>query len=173
MLTISDLIDAKKREAAAGPMTSAWMEIDQARIDLFARATNDLDPLHIDPDYARTFSPYGSTIAFGFLTMSLLTHLYRSSTAEHSVGYALNYGFDRLRLPSVVPVNARIRGVFQLKSIEDRGNGKVLFRYDVHVEVEGSDRPALVAEWLAMWVEDGVSRPGADYSAGVQSISAA
>lgn len=160
MLTVPDLIAAKQQEAAVGPLVSDWLEIDQNRINLFAQATNDLDPLHIDPAYAREHGPYGTTISFGFLTMSLLTHFYRSGNEEHAVGYALNYGFDRMRLPSIVPVGTRIRGVFSLKHVEDRGQGKVLFTYDARVEVEGASKPALAGEWLTMWIEDGVARPG-------------
>jgi acyl dehydratase len=143
------------------PLVSDWLVVDQERIDLFGRATNDPDPLHIDPDYARQFSSYGTTISFGFLTMSLLTYFFRSITTEDEEGYALNYGFNKVRLPAVVPVGSRLRGVFRLKSVEDRGGGKLLSTYDAVIEIEGEERPALVAEWLAMWVADGVHRPAA------------
>lgn len=152
---MAEVLEGRKRPA----LVSDWLLIDQARIDLFARATNDNDPLHVDASYARLYSPFGRTISFGFLTMSLLTHLFRSCIREEGTGYALNYGFDRLRLPSAVPVDARVRGVFSLKHAERRGDDRALLTYDARVEVEGSDRPALVGEWLAMWVDDGVRRP--------------
>jgi acyl dehydratase len=159
MPTIDDLIADKLTGAARTPLVSRWVLIDQQRIDLFAQATNDIDPLHVDPGYARQYSPYGCTISFGFLTMSLLTHLYRISSTDEGTGYALNYGFDRLRLPAVVPVNSRVRGVFAIKHAERRGDDRALLTYDVRIEIEGGDRPALVADWLAMWVNDGVARP--------------
>ncbi len=141
------------------PLVSQWLLIDQARITAFGHDTLDPDPLHIDPDYAAKFSPYGKTIAFGFLTVSLLTYLYRQSLEGAVSGYALNYGFDRLRLPQVVTVGSRVRGVFRFLGAEDRGGGKTLLRNDVVVEIEGEAKPALAAEWLSMWVDDGVARP--------------
>lgn len=138
---------------------SHWLTIDQERISTFGRITDDPDPLHVDPAYARRHGPYGHTISFGFLTMSLLTHLFRHGRAEPVGGHVLNYGFDRLRLPQVVPVGARVRGVFRLIDSEDRGAGRRLYRYDARIEVEGERKPALVAVWLAMWIEDGAQGP--------------
>jgi acyl dehydratase len=140
-------------------LVSEWMTIDQQRISTFGDCTNDPDPLHVDPTYAANFGPYGHTIAFGFLTMSLLTYLYRQGRPDEPGGYALNYGFDRLRLTNIVPVGARVRGVFRRIGSEDRGRGRRLDRYDVRVEIEGDPKPALVAEWLTMRVDDGVHRP--------------
>ena len=138
---------------------SEWLEIDQRRISGFGHITNDPDPLHIDPDYAREFGPYGVTIAFGFLTVSLLTFFHHQATPPVASGYALNYGFDRLRLTSTVKVGARVRGAFRLIDAQDRGAGRLLLRYETRVEVEGDDKPALVAEWLVMWIDDGRERP--------------
>ena len=142
----------------------AWLKIDQARITAFGDDTNDPDPLHVDPDHARG-GPYGSTISFGFLTISLLTFFHHQAMPKPATGYALNYGFDRLRLPQVVRVGARLRGVFRLRSSEDRGPGRRLLRYDVTIEIEGEEKPALVAEWLAMWIDDGIARAAAPASA--------
>jgi acyl dehydratase len=164
MAEFEAFIESKRKQAESGPLISDWLEIDQERIDLFARATNDPDPQHIDPEYARKYSPFGKTIAFGFLTMSLLTHFYRGGVTDSTSGYGLNYGFDRMRLPRAVPVGSRIRGVFRFKSSEIRGEGRVLFAYDVTVEIEGEDKPALSGEWLAMWVEDGLARPEAPHA---------
>lgn len=138
---------------------SNWLTLDQDRITTFGHNTLDPDPLHIDPDYARDLGPYGGTISFGFLTTSLLTYFFRQSVYGDLPGYALNYGFDRLRLPQVVRVGARIRGVFQLLGAESRSAEKVLMRYDTRVEIEGEEKPALVAEWLTMWINDGIVRP--------------
>lgn len=137
---------------------SSWMLIDQERIDQFGSATSDPDPMHVDPDWAKENSPFGTTISFGFLTMSVLTALYHDVMSYdrqgNGEGHGLNYGFERLRLVAPVPVGSRIRGRFALKSIEDRYNGHALLRIDCSVEIEGQDKPALVGEWLVMWVAD-------------------
>jgi acyl dehydratase len=141
-------------------VSSDWLTLDQERITAFGVVTNDPDPLHIDPVYAARFSPFGKTFAFGFLTMSLLTYFHHQVVGATTSGYALNYGFERVRLPNVVTVGSRLRGVFKYLTAEDRGEGKFLLRYDARIEIEGEPKPALVGEWLAMWVEDGIERPG-------------
>lgn len=145
--------------------SSDWFLIDQARIDAFAKATEDPDPMHVDPAWCARESPFQSTIAFGFLTVSLLTHLshkalgWLNSTGASDGGYALNYGFDRLRLVEPVPVNSRIRAHFLLRAFDEVRPGEYRCCYDVTVEIEGRERPALVAQWLGMWVtEDGHRR---------------
>ena len=143
----------------AGELVTPWLTIDQERVTAFGRETLDPDPLHIDPAYAAAHGPYGRTISFGFLTVSLLTYFHHSVMRHDQTGYALNYGFDRLRLPQVVLVGSRLRGVFRHLSNEERGPGRTLMRYDVRVEIEGEPKPALSAEWLAMWVDDGVRHP--------------
>lgn len=138
--------------------TSDWVTIDQAMIDRFAAATLDPDPMHVDPAWCRANSPFQTTIAFGFLTMSLLTHLshqalgWVSTTGAYDGGYALNYGFDRLRLVEPVPVGSRVRAHFTLLAFDQVRPGEVRSKYGVTVEIEGRQRPALVAEWLGMWV---------------------
>src|SRR3990170_465021 len=99
---------------------SPWLTIDQPMIDAFARATRDEDPMHVDPAWCAQYSPFKSTIAFGFLTMSLLTHLSHQALGwlhedrPEGGGYGLNYGIDRMRLLNPVPVNSRIRARFTL-----------------------------------------------------------
>lgn len=140
---------------------SDWLTIDQERITTFGLNTNDPDRLHIDPAYAAAHGPHGKTISFGFLTMSLLTHFFHDAIISDRSGYALNYGFDRMRLPNTVLVGARLRGVFTLLGKEPRGADRELRRYGVTVEIEGEDKPALAGEWLVMWVDDGVDHMGA------------
>lgn len=137
---------------------SAWFLIDQDRIDTFARATEDHDPMHVDPAWCASHSPYRTTISFGFLTLSMLTHLSHDalgwaidSTASTG-GYAVNYGLNRVRFVAPVRVNSRIRGRFLLRSSKEVRPGERLNTFDVTVEIEGGDRPALVAEWLGLWV---------------------
>jgi len=138
--------------------TSAWLLIDQARIDQFAAATSDPDPMHVNPEWCARESPFRTTIAFGFLTLSLLTHLshqalgWDSSTGADDGGYGLNYGFDRVRLVEPVPVNSRIRAHFTLIERREVRPGEVRNKFGVTVEIEGRERPALVAEWLGLWV---------------------
>ena len=140
---------------------SNWLTIDQERITTFGLNTNDPDRLHIDPDYAATHGPHGKTISFGFLTMSLLTHFFHDAIISDRSGYALNYGFDRMRLPNTVLVGARLRGVFSLLGKEARGEDRELRRYGVTIEIEGEEKPALAGEWLVMWVDDGINHMGA------------
>ncbi|MCW6536934.1 MaoC family dehydratase [Sphingomonas lycopersici] len=137
---------------------SNWMTITQAMVDRFAEATLDDDPMHVDPDWARAETPYGGTIAFGFLTMSLLTHMLhcvqpRDRRTEVAVaGYYLNYGFNRLRLISPVPTGSAVRGRFELIDRREDERGRAQLTIGATVEIEHAEKPALVAEWLSIWV---------------------
>lgn len=138
---------------------SPWMLVEQARVDAFGAATNDRDPMHLDPEWCARRSPFGGTISFGFLTLSLLTWMshealgWSHEDGEGAGGYALNYGFDRIRFIAPVPVGARIRGRFVLRATREVRPGERLNTFEVTVELEGGDRPALVAEWLGLWVD--------------------
>ncbi len=141
---------------------SEWLEITQAMITSFGEVTRDPDPLHMDPEWARANTDYEDTIAYGFLTVSLLTGLFASATGISSAseaplpGHFLNYGFNRLRFVSPVPVNSRIRAHFRRSAEEARRDGrKAVLTVEVSIEIEGHDQPALVAEWLAAWVSHG------------------
>jgi acyl dehydratase len=138
-----------------------WVTITQDLIDGFGKYTLDPDPFHIDPAWSKAHSPYGGTIAFGFMTISLLTHLLhiaqgdqaRDTSADPSkYGHYLNYGFNRLRLVSPVPVNARIRGRFVVKDVIIDEKGRQIVNFDTTIDIENESRPALVADWLAVWV---------------------
>jgi acyl dehydratase len=135
---------------------SDWVMIDQSMIDTFGTVTRDFDPLHMDPAWAAEKGPFGGTVSYGFLTLSLLSHLLRQlleQDLQHvDQGLFLNYGFNRVRLIAPVPVNGRVRGRFiSGPVIEDRG-GRLLKTIHATVEIEGQERPALVAEWLSAWV---------------------
>ena len=126
---------------------SPWVEITQERIDTFARAIEDFQWIHVDPERARA-SPFGGTIAHGFLTLSLLSHL-----SEMTFGFAdrrmgINYGLNRVRFTSPVPVGARVRARFTLQKFEKIEGDGAQVTWSVLVEREGADKPALVAEWL-------------------------
>lgn len=134
---------------------SGWLVVSQGMIDRFAESTLDPDPLHIDAAWAAKHGPFGGTVAFGFLTISLLTYLVRSAFgagAERDPGewIYLNYGFDHLRLVAPVPSGARIRGHFAeaRRAQDEKGRWRITF--DCRVEIEGQERPALVAEWVAI-----------------------
>jgi acyl dehydratase len=140
---------------------SDWVAVTQELINGFARYTLDPDPFHIDPEWAKANSPYGDTIAFGFLTISLLTHLMHSAQGERARdtaadpaihGHYLNYGFNRLRLISPVKVDKRVRGHFTVKNVEVDDKGRNIVTFDCTIDIEGEQRPALIAEWLAVWV---------------------
>jgi acyl dehydratase len=136
---------------------SDWVTVTQEMIMKFGDATLDHDPMHIDPAWASA-GPFGTTISFGFLTMSLLTHMLHqtlgsdSSSYDPRQGYYLNYGFDRMRLVTPVPVGSRIRARFVLAGLRPDSRNRSIARFDVEVEIEGLDRPAMIAQWLTVWV---------------------
>ena len=129
-----------------------WFLVDQERIDAFANATLDRQFIHVDPERAAKM-PFGSTVAHGFLTLSLLSHLCKGAgfVVEGAL-MGVNYGFNRVRFVSPVAVGSEIRAVRTVKAVEPRPRGQYLLTSDVTVEIKGKDKPALVAEWLAMIV---------------------
>ncbi|AVZ39779.1 MULTISPECIES: MaoC family dehydratase [Dietzia] len=130
---------------------SDWMEITQDRIDAFAEATGDHQWIHVDPVRAAQ-GPYGATIAHGYLTLSLLPVLGAEVLDIRGFRMMINYGVDKVRFPAPVPVGSRIRAGVELTSLQRKSAG-VQLNSLVTVEVEGSDRPAVVAETVRMMVE--------------------
>ncbi|MBQ0959083.1 MaoC family dehydratase [Ideonella sp. 4Y11] len=130
--------------------TSDWMLIDQARIDAFAQATGDLQWIHVDPARAAA-GPFGTTIAHGFLTLSLISVMSEQAFRVDGVRMGLNYGLNKVRFPSPVPVGSRLRGVFKLVACEPIDGGWQL-RNEVTVERDGAPKPACVAESLARYL---------------------
>ena len=129
---------------------SKWIEIDQSRINAFADATEDWQFIHVDPEAAKQ-TPFGGTIAHGFLTVSLLSAMsYDAVKTLDGVAMGVNYGFDKLRFIAPVPAGSKVRGRFKLLSAEDKGGGRWLIKHEVTVDIEGQDKPALIAEWLGM-----------------------
>jgi acyl dehydratase len=125
---------------------SDWIEISQDRIDRFAAATNDHQWIHVDPERARRESPYGTTIAHGYLTLSLVSAFILNVMRLEGMTAGINYGCNRVRFTAVVPRGARLRGRVRLKAVEDQPPNGVRIVVDTTVELEGSDRPALIAE---------------------------
>ncbi len=131
---------------------SDWITVDQARINQFADATGDHQYIHVDPERAAQ-TPFGSTIAHGFLTMSLMVVMgYEGSLKLENAVMGINYGFDKLRFINPVKVNSRIRGRFVLLEAEQKKPNHYLLKHEVTVEIEGESKPALIAEWLGMTV---------------------
>jgi len=128
-------------------VVSDWLEISQERIDQFAEITDDRQWIHIDVDRARRDSPYHSTVAHGFLTVSMLSRLLNDSLKFATVRMGLNYGFNRLRFTGPVPAGSRLRGRFTLNNLEEIEGG-VQTTWGVIVECEGTEKPCMVAEWV-------------------------
>lgn len=129
---------------------SRWITVDQDRIDAFAKITEDEQFIHVDPEAAKA-TPFGGTIVHGFLTLSLASAMsYDAVKPLDGVVMGVNYGFDKLRFLAPVPAGSRIRGRFKLLSAEDKGGGRWLLKHELTVEIEGADKPALIAEWLGM-----------------------
>lgn len=130
-----------------------WLPVEQKLIDGFAAATLDPEWLHIDVERAARESPYGGTIAFGFWTLSLLTYFsHQIGLWPADVKYGLNYGLDRVRWISPLRVGSRIRNRAVLTSWDDKGDDRILFRTRNTIEIEGEAKPALVADWLGLFV---------------------
>jgi acyl dehydratase len=126
---------------------SPWVEITQERIDTFARAIDDPQWIHVDPVRAKN-SPFGGTIAHGFLTLSLLSHLSERTFGFSDRKMGVNYGLNRVRFTAPVPSGSRVRARFTLLKFEKLPDSGVQVTWNALVEREGSDKPVLVAEWL-------------------------
>lgn len=130
---------------------SSWHLIDQLRIDTYAGVTEDHQFIHVDPERAKTETVFGTTIAHGFLTMSMMSVMsYEVMPAIAGTTMGVNYGFDKLRFVSPVRSGRRVRGRFVLAEAKLRKAGELQSRTSVTVEIEGEDKPALVAEWLGL-----------------------
>ena len=149
MVNAKNLKDFLKKEVGL----TDWIEIDQDRINKFAEATGDFQYIHVDKDRAAE-TPFGTTIAHGFLTLSLLSKLSSMSGGiklENAV-MGINYGLDKVRFVNPVRVNSKIRARFKLIGAEEKKPKHFLLKHNVTVEIEGEEKPALIAEWLGMTV---------------------
>ena len=146
LASLTEIKNAVGREVGV----SSWIPIDQARIDAFADATEDRQFIHVDPAAAAQ-TPFGGTIAHGFLSLSLLSRMgAEAMLVPEGMRMAINYGLDRVRFLAPVRSGSRVRGRFTLDSVEEKAAGQVLLRHTVTVEIEGEDKPALSAVWLAL-----------------------
>jgi len=129
---------------------SGWSVIDQNRINIFADVTEDHQFIHVNPAAAAK-TPFGGTVAHGFLTLSMLSHFAKDCVLVlEGVKMGVNYGFDKVRFMAPVKSGKRVRGHFTLMSADEKAPGQWQFKYAVKVEIESEDKPALMAEWLSM-----------------------
>ena len=148
-MPLASLTDIKSRIGQEVGVSS-WIEVDQARIDAFADATEDRQFIHVDPAAAAQ-TPFGGTIAHGFLSLSLLSRMgAEAMLVPEGMKMAINYGLDRVRFLAPVRSGKRVRGRFTLDSIEAKAPGQWLMRHSVTVEIEGETKPALSAQWLGL-----------------------
>ena len=152
---MSNLINASQLQDYVGKEVGLtdWIEVDQERINQFADATGDHQYIHLDAERAAQ-TPFGTTIAHGFLTLSLLSMLSGMGGGlklENTV-MGINYGLDKVRFINPVKSGAKIRARFVLASAEEKKPGNYLLKHNVTVEIDGEDKPALIAEWLGMTV---------------------
>ncbi len=148
-IDVKDLGDLRSRIGRELAVTE-WMEITQERVNQFADATGDHQWIHVDVDRARTDSPYKTTIAHGFLTLSLASTIVRGAVRFGGLKHAINYGLNKVRFVAPVPVGAKIRGRVTPASIEDVTDG-VQVAWAVTIEREGGDKPCCVLEWLVRY----------------------
>jgi acyl dehydratase len=129
---------------------SGWILVDQARIDAFAEVTEDPQFIHVDP-VAAARTPFGGTVAHGFLTLSLLSRMAADAMLRpEGVKMGVNYGFDRVRFMAPVRSGKRVRGRFTLTAFDEKRPGQYQFVHNVTVEIEGEEKPALVADWIGL-----------------------
>lgn len=129
---------------------SEWFNVDQERINDFADVTMDHQFIHIDPEAAAK-TPFGGTVAHGFLSLSLLPYLMKDLTlVPDNIQMGVNYGTNSMRFLNPVAVNSSVRAAVKVKAVEEKRPGQYLITYDVALEIEGRSKPALVAEWLTM-----------------------
>jgi acyl dehydratase len=152
---MSNVVNAARLHEFVGKEVGVtdWIEIDQARINQFAEATGDHQYIHVDPGRAAK-TPFGTTIAHGFLTLSLMSMLSAKNGGiklEDAV-MGINYGLDKVRFINPVKVGRKIRARFQLVSAEEKKPKHFLLKHNVTIDIDGEDKPALIAEWLGMTV---------------------
>ena len=143
-------IDEIKARVSEEVGVSDWILVDQAAINAFAEVTDDHQFIHVDPEAAAR-TPFGGTVAHGFLTLSLLSRMAADAMLRpEQVRMGVNYGFDKVRFMAPVRSGKRVRGHFRLTRFEEKRPGQWQFVHEVKVEIEGEDQPALVAEWIGL-----------------------
>jgi acyl dehydratase len=147
MTTIMNGLDELKAQAGADLGRTGWIEVTQERVNTFADATGDHQWIHVDTERAAA-GPFGSTIAHGYLTLSMVIPLFGELLEVSGVSMAINYGLNKVRFPAPVPVGSRIRLAAALGAVEDAGVNAVQVVADFTIEVEGAAKPACVAQGI-------------------------
>ncbi len=150
-LVLSNLNKLESLHGKSLPV-GAWFTVTQQMINDFANATLDKQWIHVDEEKATKYSPTGTTIAHGFMSVSMLSELISDLIEIKSVKMGLNYGLNKVRFPNSVPVNSKLRLVSSIKHIEDIHNGKKL-TFDCTIEIKGQEKPACVAEFIFVLFE--------------------
>jgi acyl dehydratase len=149
VVKVSDIIALKGLEVGV----SDWITVSQNRIDIFADCTEDHQFIHVDPERAAKETPFGGTIAHGFLSLALLSKLaYDVAISIDGAVMGINYGFDKVRFVQPVRAGKRIRSRFVLNDVIERKSGQWMITYGITAEIEGVEKPAFIAEWLTMQV---------------------
>ena len=151
MKIIKTLAEAKETIGIAEKPTN-WLKIEQSQIDLFADVTRDHQFIHVDPDKAK-YTPFKSTIAHGFLSLSLISHFAKEFGFSFlNAVMAFNYGLDKVRFISPVKSGSEIRAVATVMDITEKSPNQYLAKYEIVVEIKGEEKPALIAQWLVLQV---------------------
>ena len=149
-------LDELKAQVGAEPRYSRWFALDQSRIDTFADATEDWQWIHTEPERAAKETPFGGTIAHGFLTLSMLSAMtYDASEPVEGQVMGINYGFNRVRFTNPVRAGQKVRAKFTTREVVERSPDNWMTTTGVTVEIEGESRPAITAEWLGLTVMGG------------------
>lgn len=149
LLELENLEDLRKMEGQPFP-PSPWMTLTQEQIDDFARATGDFQWIHVDPDRAARESPFKKPVAHGFLSLSLISRMLGECIRVRPARMGVNYGLNKVRFPSPVPVGSRLRLTGRIQQVEDYGAGGVRITWACTLEMEGSEKPACVAEFISL-----------------------
>ena len=145
-LTLEKLKNSVGKEVAV----SDWLEVTQDRINAFAECTDDRQWIHVDPVKAQE-GPFKTTIAHGFLTLSLLSYFhFQVKVFPSDIKMAVNYGLNKVRFLNPVTVGSKIRARFKVLAMEEKGSGRILMTLENNIEVQGQDKPAMIAETLAL-----------------------
>jgi len=146
-------VEQLKEEIIGAARTSSWMLVDQERIDRFADVTEDHQFIHVDAARTKAETPFGGTIAHGFLGLSLLSAMFEEVAPQlENTRMVINYGFDKIRFLTPVKSGSRIRAHFKTVEVREKSPGNILVKTEVSVEIEGEKKPALIAHWLGLTI---------------------
>ncbi len=146
-------LDELRAKIGGEPRYSRWYELDQDRIDKFADVTEDWQFIHVDPERSAKETPFGGTIAHGFLSLSMLSAMsYETEARLQGTAMGINYGFNKIRFTSPVKAGQKVRGKFTTLRVDEKSPTNILTTTKIEVEIEGEKRPALMAEWLGLTI---------------------